>query len=107
RAASRPSASASREGFARRRMRGTRSAAELRLGARRRKERETLADRYNAGSGGLASRPRRARTQLGASVSTMDRPTVLLVGTGERMQAALEDALERHRLMVEWVPSEQ
>ena len=36
---------------------------------------------------------------------SMDRPTVLLVGTGERMQAALEDALERHHMMVESVPT--
>lgn len=35
---------------------------------------------------------------------SMDRPTVLLVGTGERMKAALEAALERHSMMVESVP---
>lgn len=36
----------------------------------------------------------------------MDRPTVLLVGSGERMKDALGDALERHRLMVESVSTE-
>ncbi|MCZ7679495.1 MAG: hypothetical protein M5U28_12320 [Sandaracinaceae bacterium] len=37
----------------------------------------------------------------------MDKPTVLLVGTGERMKDALGAALERHRLMVESVPADR
>ncbi|MCC6873272.1 MAG: hypothetical protein IT378_03100, partial [Sandaracinaceae bacterium] len=36
-----------------------------------------------------------------------DRPTLLLVGAGERMQAALEAALERHQLMVESTTADQ
>ncbi|HEY8432313.1 MAG TPA: hypothetical protein VIL20_28265, partial [Sandaracinaceae bacterium] len=36
----------------------------------------------------------------------MDRPTVLLVGSGERMKDALGVALERHHLMVESVGTE-
>jgi DNA-binding response OmpR family regulator len=41
------------------------------------------------------------------AVSTIDRPTVLLVGEGERMKDALVAALERHQLMVEWVATHQ
>ncbi len=40
-------------------------------------------------------------------MSAMDKPTVLLVGTGERMKDALGAALERHRLMVESVPADR
>ncbi|MEQ8727771.1 MAG: hypothetical protein RID81_41200 [Sandaracinaceae bacterium] len=36
----------------------------------------------------------------------LDRPTILVVGGGERMKTALEEALERHDLMVEAVPTE-
>ncbi|MCA9609381.1 MAG: hypothetical protein KC619_27460, partial [Myxococcales bacterium] len=36
----------------------------------------------------------------------LDRPTILIVGRGERMQAALEQALVRHDIEVESVASE-
>jgi serine/threonine protein kinase/DNA-binding response OmpR family regulator len=39
-------------------------------------------------------------------MSTLDRPTVLLVGEGDRMKAALEAALERHQMMVEGATTE-
>ncbi len=40
-------------------------------------------------------------------MNTINRPTVLLVGAGERMRDALADALERHRMMVETVTTER
>ena len=36
----------------------------------------------------------------------LDQPTVLLVGEGERMETALVQALERHRLLVEHATSD-
>ncbi|MEC7521428.1 MAG: hypothetical protein VYE22_16235 [Myxococcota bacterium] len=39
-------------------------------------------------------------------MNALDRPTILVVGGGERMKTALEEALERHDLMVESVPTE-